>query len=154
MNSGSSRNTFVEAVLVHVPVHIQVFSCRERELSLRVLVGSIEGVVAVGTAGDAQDRDAALGICPGTASASLLPRAGSGLGSPCAPSAPKPTSLLQDLLRHFSLRALEKGWPKFSVFFRVNLSKPRCGGLFQSLCSILCSFYKLLQRQGKRRQNQ
>lgn len=107
MNSGSGRNTFVEAVLVHVPVHIQVFPCRERELSLRVLVGSIEGVVAVGTAGDAQDRDdAPRGDLPRHCllfpSGTLWEWAQVTLSSPC-PQTPVPACRIYSDTSHLGL---------------------------------------------------
>lgn len=38
--------TFIEAILVHVPVNVEVLPCREGQLGLRVLIGPVEGVVA------------------------------------------------------------------------------------------------------------
>lgn len=42
------QQTFVEAVLVHVPIHVEVLPRREGQLGFRVLIGPIEGVVAGG----------------------------------------------------------------------------------------------------------
>jgi hypothetical protein len=52
--------TFIEPVLIHVPVDIEVSSCRERELGFWVLIGSIEGVVAGGK--NTGHSSAALGV--------------------------------------------------------------------------------------------
>lgn len=40
--------TFIEAVLIHVPVDIEVLPRREGQLSLRVLIRPVEGVVTRG----------------------------------------------------------------------------------------------------------
>lgn len=40
--------TFIEPILIHVSIDVEVLSRRERQLSFRVLIGPIEGVVTVG----------------------------------------------------------------------------------------------------------
>ena len=42
-----STLTFIEAIIIHVSIYIDVFSSSERKLHLRVVIGAIVWIIAV-----------------------------------------------------------------------------------------------------------
>lgn len=49
------RFTFIEAIIIHVSIHIDVFSCSEWQLHFWVVVGAIIRVIAGGKKGHHRD---------------------------------------------------------------------------------------------------
>lgn len=48
--------TFKKAILIHVAIDVDIFAGCQRELSLRVLIGTLKGVVAVGVAAKEEEH--------------------------------------------------------------------------------------------------